>query len=69
MVEFEARWQKAVDFMNKLYKDADNLTEALSVFWEVVHKNDDIIDFEIQAHLAKRISKWNASKQFGITQK
>ncbi len=57
VAEFEASWKKAVDLMNKLYKDAEKLTAAQSLFWEAVHKTDDVIDFEIQAHLAKRISK------------
>ena len=57
LAEFEARWEKAVDFMNKLYKDADKLTAALSVYWDIVHKTEGIIDFEFRRHLAKRISK------------
>ena len=57
VAEFEAKWKKSVDLMNKLFKDAEKLTAAQSLFWEAVHKADDVIDFEIQAHLAKRISK------------
>ncbi len=43
--------------MNKPYKDVDKLTEAQSVFWEDVHKTEGIIDYEIKARIAKRISK------------
>ena len=57
LAAFEASWKKAVALMNKVYKDVDKLTEAQSVFWESVHEADDIIDFEVQTHLAKRISK------------
>jgi len=62
LAEFEASWKKSVDLMNKLFKDAEKLAEAQSDFWGAIHKADDIIDFEIQTHLAKRISQWNANK-------
>ena len=57
VAEFEVSWKKAVDLMNKLYTDAEQLTEAQSVFWEAVHKTEGIVDFEFQRHPAKRISK------------
>jgi len=56
-VAFEATWKKAVDLMNKLYIDVEKLTEAQSVFWEDVHQAKSIIDYEIKARIATRISK------------
>lgn len=54
---FEATWGKAVYLMNQLHGDAEKLAEDQVVFWEAVHKADDIIDFEIRPHLAQRISR------------
>ena len=55
--EFEKVWKTAAAHMDKFLQDIDKLNTAESEFWESVHFIDDIIDFEIQLSLVKRISK------------
>jgi CHASE3 domain sensor protein len=53
--EFETEWNLSVKLMNECYSLADELKQKYLAFWESVHAADDVIDFEIQECLKKRI--------------
>lgn len=53
--EFENKWSRSVELMNECYALADELKEKYLAFWGSIHKADDVIDFEIQEYLKKRI--------------
>jgi hypothetical protein len=54
--EFEAVWNRSLELVNESYALADELTGKYLAFWESVHEADDVIDFEIQEHLKKRLN-------------
>lgn len=53
--EFDADWNLSVKLMNECCSLADELKQKHLAFWESVHAADDVIDFEIQECLKKRI--------------
>jgi hypothetical protein len=55
--EFENLWSDAVVLMKKYISLADELKDKELAFWESIHAADDVVDFEIQTHLNKRIKK------------
>ena len=57
--EFDDNWNLSVKLMNECYSLADELKQKYLVFWESVHAADDVIDFEIQEGLKKRVESRN----------
>ena len=55
--EFEDLWNRAVELMKECNVLADELEQKELAFWESIHAADDVIDFEIQEYLKKRIEK------------
>jgi len=55
--KFDDAWAEAVQSMGDVFRHVDELKAEFLDFWEAVHVVDDIIDFEIQEHLKKRISQ------------
>lgn len=55
--EFDDNWDLSVKLMNECHSLADELGQKYLAFWESVHAADDVIDFEIQECLKKRIEK------------
>ena len=53
--EFENKWSRSVELMNECYELTNELSEKYLAFWESVHKADDVIDFDVQEYLKKRI--------------
>ena len=53
--EFDNKWNLSVKLMNECHSLADELKQKYLAFWESVHAADDVIDFEIQEYLKKRI--------------
>lgn len=53
--EFEEKWNRSEKLMGKCFNLSEELNEKYLAFWESVHEADDVIDFEIQEHLKKRI--------------
>ncbi len=53
--EFESSWKHAVELMKECQMLSDELREKELVFWETVHGTDDVVDFEIQEQMKKRI--------------
>jgi hypothetical protein len=53
--EFETNWEIAVKLMNECYSLSDELKQKYLAYWESVHASDDVIDFDFQEHLKKRI--------------
>lgn len=53
--EFEDLWNSAVEKMQECFSLSDEMAEKELAFWESIHEADDVIDFEIQEHLKKRI--------------
>ena len=56
--EFDKSWREAVVLMQKCILIADALKNKELLFWEAVHAADDVVDFEIQLHLKKRLNKF-----------
>ncbi len=55
--EFENLWIDAVVRMKKCISITNELKDKELAFWESIYAVDDIVDFEIQTHLDKRIKK------------
>ncbi|MCQ9206713.1 MAG: MCP four helix bundle domain-containing protein [Omnitrophica bacterium] len=53
--EFENEWSRSRKLMEECHALADELKKKYLIFWESAHAADDIIDFDIQEHLKKRI--------------
>ena len=53
--EFEVLWDSAVKAMKECHTLADLLRKKYLSYWKSVHEADDVIDFEIQAFLKKRL--------------
>jgi len=53
--EFETDWDLSVKLMNECCSLADELKQKYLMYWESVHAADDVIDFDIQEYLKKRI--------------
>lgn len=55
LAEFDSNWSHCVKLMNECYSLADELRQKYLAYWESAHAADDVIDFDIQEHLKKRI--------------
>ncbi|MCP3682223.1 MAG: hypothetical protein GY861_05975 [bacterium] len=53
--EFDDDWNLSVKLMHECYSLSDELKQKYLAFWESVHMADDVIDFDIQEYLKKRI--------------
>ena len=56
IIKFEKTWHHSAALMKECYTLTDELNNKFLAFWESVHKLDDVIDFEIQEYLKKRIN-------------
>ena len=50
-----AMWHRSAQSMRQCVSLADQIQKKRTAFWNAVHEADDIIDFQIQIHLGKRL--------------
>jgi len=55
--EFERLWNRSVELMKECVALAEELEQKELAYWESAHAADDVVDFEIQENLKKRIKK------------
>jgi hypothetical protein len=55
--EFEVQWGRAMNLMKQCHTAARELKEKHQAFLISIHEVDDVVDFEIQEQLKKRIRK------------
>ncbi|MCP4650488.1 MAG: hypothetical protein GY853_10470 [PVC group bacterium] len=53
--ELEGLWSRAVELMKECNAISDEVVQKELDYWESVHAVDDVVDFEIQEYLKKRI--------------